>query len=557
MTQQTISSPNSAQSQISKGYFIKSTNSINEMLIPPRRGAFPVLTELWEEGKRVAHIDRDDSFKISDEMFTHFGLNDYVGCSTFERKHPIRRGWAKRPIPHFSPVSESSKLIALFEEWGPFIYSWIKEHMEPSVQTYDKHSRLGAPEFKISENKLQILIPYFETLSKGKISWLWNDNIFVINNIRLQAERKDKEREYYYLNENGIVYSERVGKTERYDDNIRRYCSRVRLVFNYPVSNLLTQIVDTSIHNLLLKYTPFHHNMSSRAGKPMGYDSIFLDVKHFDRDVGAVVSLRSKYLGGLYNKITQRMLELPYLVSDDSGHVKLMEIDQKGGYRAQLGSGISCVAPIAKEIFLILYSAYFQNRYGWSKSDCLRRVLEGGSSGCFFLNYGDDNVLFGEEAEIHKCHEFLKQFLTVEKEDPSKFLGYYYTDQTGFFLGKQSYLLNFYLAERSPKTRFRPYPFLGIKLRREVFGREGEPDIRTKIIPKEDELWNSYGYTLARILIAAEREEELALASNDLNEVKYLGKEYLMSEEEKAALPRYSILDKQLTSRYIERLLHE
>jgi len=552
---------------IADAYHIRKAPDEADSLIPPRRRPFPVLAPLWRNPDHadpsddlnvpVAEIDLKTSFSLTDDMLSIGGLTQYAKCASFERPHPKRRGWAKRPITHAVKESEVQPLVSLFAELGPRLYTFLLERIKPPVQTYDKRSRMGAPVFAHDEHKLQVLRPFFAALLENDLSLFDLPNMWVINNIRLQPERVSKEREFVYVDKHNLPYLETVDEKKRWDEQYQRYCSRVRLVFNYPVANLLTQVLDSAIHDLFLSYPTFHHNMAAQAGRTLTGFALFIDCKHFERSVGGVVRHRCKLIGGLYARIMDRMLALPYLVPTDAGEVRLVQIAREKGYVEQMGSGVSCVAPLAKEILTLVYTDFLMQRRGYSFENALAAVLQGGYDKLTIWNYGDDNLLFGDEEEVMRCFDHMKQYLNVEVEEPRKFLGYEYSDTMGFFLSRSSYLLNFYLAERAPYSKFRPFPFLGRKLRKEVFARQGDPFIREELFKAEDERLTRLGYTPQLLAEAAEWEAKKAAASpTESNEKWILGKDYQLTDEEKAKDDkRYDVLWPDETKRIIDRLL--
>lgn len=436
------------------------------------------------------------------------------------------------------------------------MYKRILSEMQAPIQTYDKHSRLGAPIYEVEEHKLLKLMPFFERLLAGDLSLFDLPDIYVINNIRLQAEPKAKEREFIFVGAGGVPYLKKIGAAERFDSVFERTASRQRLVFNYPVANLLTQVLDTAIHNWFLRSPAIHINMASMIGKTLPGYVRFIDVKHWERGVGAIVRHRHRHIGGLFERIVSRLLEVPYLVPGDDGMVYSMRVNHDKGYIEQLGSGISAVAPIGKEIFILLYAVFFMRLLNVSFDNALTTAMAGGTDKLHFMNYGDDNVLYGDPDLVERCLEFLRRVLTIEIEEPPRFLGHYYDEKRGFHLGASSYVLNMYLAERGPRTRFRPYPFLGFQLRRELFSRMGHESIRNEIIPKEDEYIAQFGFTLSRMVEMARKEKESIMTEGlEVNPLSILEKEYMLTDEQKMLDPNFDVLSREVTRSMIATLL--
>jgi len=546
----------SKASSVGEMYEIRRADPYFSKHIPPRRLPFPTFARIFEGDEAVAHVDVAQSAHIADSLMDVARISEYKGCSTFERAHPSRRGWAHRPITHAARQSEQQALTDLYEEFGARMYAVILAGIEPPTQAYDKNSRIGAPVYEIAEHKLQILMPYFMALLAGDLSLFERSDVHIINNVRLQAEKLTKDREYVYVSEQGRAYSRIITAKDRFDSFYKRWCSRVRLVFNYPVANLLLQIVDTAIHNWFLKFIACHHNMTARIGKPLPGVAKFLDVKHFERAIGSVIQRRHAFIGGLYSRIMERMLEVPYLVPGDDGNVFTARVRHEAGFVEQLGSGISAVAPIAKEVLMLVYAKYFMDRRSMTFEKAFETALNGGTSGLYIMNYGDDNVIYGDAVEVEACFSHMQKYLTVEEEVPAKFLGHHYTPEFGFYMSVNSYVLNLHLAERAPGTRFRPYPFLGYQLRRELFQTMGEPRIRNDVYPAEDRLLSEHGYTIKRLAEAAEKEQEqLSAVELAMHPLTLLGKEYLLTEEQKLADPNYDVLTKEATRGFLKTLL--
>lgn len=497
--------------------------------VSPRRGQFKVLPGLR---------DLEESNRLVDEMMQAFNP-EMVGCSTQEM--------ARRPIPHvFEPSPQMEKLRELFEFRAADTYRFLFSRIAPMTQTYDRRSRLGYPEFNIPADKWGVLSPYFEKFLRGDLSVL--DSAFVILNVRLQPERIAKERLYMFLDDGGVPYETVVSGNDRLVDG--RFASRTRIVFNYPVTNLLCQVVDSALHNVFMLTSFAHHDMTRFAHRPLSRPMLALDVKNFDRTVGALVHLHAKAVGGLYQEIYTRMLNLPFLVPSDNRR-NGFKVRGREGTITQMGSGVSCVADLAKIVFLILYSELNAKIRGLTFRTSLREVYE--CRAAFgVMNYGDDNVIIEGDVEPGAVAEWLSQYLPVEEEKPAKFLGFHYAPEEGFFLALPSYINNFYLAERSPGSRFRPYPHLGWVQRREDYRKLGDRKIAAEVYDKEASILKQYIPTYEIYELA---EQERRLAGNQPIEVT-LGKDYLLTEAQRARLPEYQTLGPAITTPIIKRLVN-
>jgi hypothetical protein len=127
----------------------------------------------------------------------------------------------------------------------------------------------------------------------------------------------------------------------------------------------------------------------------------------------------------------------------------------------QLGSGDSCVAPIAKEVLLCIYCEAAERLFNIKDKDTISTCLSSRIGPVTLCNYGDDNIWFGQEKPLNELMSFVTEYLPIEEEIPTKFLGYKFIPEEGFRLSKRSYFKNWYLNERSPGSNFRRYPDLG------------------------------------------------------------------------------------------------
>jgi hypothetical protein len=517
-----------------KGYITTPADAALHDRIPKRRGPISVMP-----GRPPA-----DDYPLIDNIMKQF-LPEFVGQSTQER-------W-KRPIPHMEHESEIAPLIQLFSEFAPLLYPWLKQRVLPVVQTYDKKSRLGYPEFSISEEKTEIVLSYLDKIWRHDLSFM--EGAYVTCNVRLQPDPPTKVREYTYLDDSLQAYTEEVDAEGRRDKKTGRLTSRTRLVFNFPLVNMATQIADTAIHHAILQFPFAHHRMNTWVRRTINAPArFFMDVKHFDRNVGPLIPIRAKQLGALYSDLTDQMLACPYLVPTEKWKPAFVKPDRSAGYMVQLGSGISAVAPVAKELFLILYTTFWMREKGTSFERALETMVKG-TPELTIMNYGDDNIVTGEPGVVKRCVDYISEYLPIEEEDPPRFLGYNYDPQKGFFLSKDSYLKNFYLNERAPGSRFRQYPWMGIVLRRRVYAEQGDPTVTTEVVPFEREMWKEIGLTEDLLISFYQRDVEAAGSQAMLDYRVVLGKHYQLSTAERALLPDYGVLDVSYTSFALRKLL--
>lgn len=228
------------------------------------------------------------------------------------------------------------------------------------------------------------------------------------------------------------------------------------------------------------------------------------------------------------------------------------------GLEIQFGSGISAVAPLQKEIFFCLYQEFAESVLGIAPSVSAAWVLQGGDARFSFLNYGDDNFLFGEKSYVLAAQEFLGDYLEVVPEDPPRFLGFLWTGRD-FRLSPVSYLTKTWLNERAPLTNFRKYPFHGWVEKRRVYKEKGTPEME-QVFAREEELMSRTSLTWVHVRERAQIElatmaRSFAFQSERVRTLLATEKDYLLTAEEKLALPGYEGYSPAETSLMIRRIV--
>jgi hypothetical protein len=334
----------------------------------------------------------------------------------------------------------------------------------------------------------------------------------------------------------------------------------VRNIFNMPIPNLYKQILDTAIHNVFLKQPAFHHDMFNGRLLPVEGTHLCFDVKHFERFTADAVRHRaSEVIGGFYGEIGRLFERIPFYVpSDDWASKYFVRVARERGWSDQFASGDSAVAPAQKEIFTALYGEYFSRTRGYSKEEAIDVVFKGGDGRLTIRNYGDDNSVSGDKAEVTSVLKFLQEYLQAEEETPPKFLGFVWYEGLGWRLPPDSYLTKTYLNERPPFKSIRKYPNMGWVLKREIFQKLGHPSIAEKIFPYEDKAMQSFGLSWSRILERGEAERLYSLGFKGLTNPNYiLGKDWAMSAEEKLDTGEFFGLMPTETAPVIRQLLAE
>lgn len=509
-------------------------------VINPRRG--PTLS--------VPDVTMKTSLSMGDKMLAKFGLDQYVGAVTAEMR--------SRPIPHIFKSSETKALTDLYYKWAPLIFRRVFQGMEAPTQTYNKVSRLGWKEFTNPPNKQSVLDLHFSSLLQGGLEIY--EGSFIIINVRLQPEPRMKERDFMMLDAQGRPYLKKVDAAAReveVEGMGKRTASRTRAIFNMPIPNLFKQPLDTAIHNYFLRWPTFHHDMFNNRILPVNGFHLCADVKHFERHTADAVRARGEILGGMYGKINNLFSRIPYAVpSDDWKRFYYIWPNRKAGYSDQFASGDSAVAPAQKEIFTAIFAEFFCATRGLNEQQALDLVFRGGDERLTLRNYGDDNSWSGDEVEVMALYNHARQYLTLEIEDPAKFLGFIWVPGVGWRLPVDSYLLKTYLNERRPYSGFRTFPNLGWVLKREVFSKLGVERIPVEVFPYEDVILDTYHDPWYEIATRAESERRQSLANEGQRNVNWvLGKDYRMTAEEKLATGEFIGLLPERTAPILRVLL--
>jgi hypothetical protein len=518
-------------------YFDETAQANLRRIVNPRRG--PNLS--------VPNLELKAGVTLSDYMMRKNDLGDFTNCITAEM--------SSRPVPHVFKRAETVALTELYKIWAPYIFAKVFRELKAPVQTYNKVSRLGWPEFTNPENKQDVLSSFFSQIAADGVQNY--TKAFIILNVRLQAEPKKKKRTFMFVDSLGRSYEKEVSEEDRLvkvKDVGTRVSSRTRVIFNMPLPNLFKQVLDTAIHNVFLRYPAFHHDMFNKRLLPVKGKHICLDVKHFERFTADAVRARGAMLGGLYADINGIFERIPFVCpTDDWTKFMYLYPNREAGYSDQFSSGDSAVAPAQKEVFTALYAEYFHVTRRLARSEAVNLVFQGGDEKLTIRNYGDDNSISGDASELAAVFRFLQEYLHVEEEQPPKFLGFVWTEALGWRLPIDSYLLKTYLNERRPYSNFRKYPNLGWVEKRKIFSSLGHPALAERIFGEEDKALRTWGLPWTDIMWRAEVERRKA-AAGELNPNFVLGKDYAMTAEEKLATGEFIGLTPDRTRTMIKQL---
>jgi hypothetical protein len=502
--------------------------------VPRRRSAFHGLPL----------IETSLSQELADEAAVLAGQPGWQQVSMFEGP--------KRPIPHVASVKAGLQVKEKYDSYIPSIIEAALAFGPKSPATFPKSSRLGWPIFKVVPDKAATILDYAEVALDPE----WLNDSFVTCNIRLQPEDVAKKREFNFLSGEGVAYAE---EHERVPSKSGRVPARTRLVYAYPITNNLTQIVDNVIHEHFLSKPVFSHNMNGWSGRRIPFEHFrFLDVSHMERYTGLVAENHARAVGGLYASLMLKMLALPFLCpSDDWKSGFLVRPTPSGDKVLQLGSGVSIVSTIQKELMTALYLSFHNEELGSPLNfDEFAR-----NEGRFFvLNYGDDNVIAANDKGIvDALFDYLAQFIPVEDEVPARFLGWEYDMEHGFRVGLST-MVKMFFRERAPYSFFRPYPVLGRKLAREFYrthnhGRTGDELLDFE--QRQSERHAVYGeYKGPDALAQALNDETYASGTaGDVATLEALEKDYILTPQQRLDSRKYFGFSVELTRDFFNKLV--
>jgi hypothetical protein len=504
-------------------------------LTNPRRGiVFP-----------VPGLQPADYFAIKTRLFEAFGLSEYSQVVSAEAR------W--RQSPHLAPVGDKlDRVRRVYSQRAPALFSRIKAGLSPRRQLLSKDSRLGWPDFSRPGDKRPVVEQRWNEWVSDRSSF---DNMFTIMNVRIQAEEASKVREYQ-VPEDGVVVNKKMGEPEKRLSETT-VASRARLVFNKPELNLSCQIVDTYINAWLGKQGACHHDMYGMLWRNMVRPHrMAFDVKHMERFTAGIMEPRYDIIKGLYSEAHRSMDEAAYLTPNYMFRGWSLLRGCPSDWVVQFGSGHSAVAPSQKEALLCLYVQLHMDEWGYSEDRAWEEVLSGNTAKLHIMNFGDDNFISAyDEETLSQTFQFMSKYLDCVEENPAGFLGFKWIDD-GFKLPKESYLIKTYLHERPPYGRFRSYPFFGWFMKREIFSRYGVSRDMEAVFELEDRLLLEEGQLRWSDVEKAARNEIRAMKGliDHAHPLAILGKEYLLTDEEKEAIGTYTGWDEDFTAKRFAEL---
>lgn len=287
------------------------------------------------------------------------------------------------------------------------------------------------------------------------------------------ANGRPKSRDFNPLHSalQGVEARPYSSKEEMFSPSLAR--CRTRAVFAYAglANNILTSVVDgyRQWADEVYAFSYKHRTRKEIEAKLNKFKAcIGIDVKQFDNNVTYQMYRRwiEKFPFSDSGKKLAKLVALSPLVDTEdkcaSGNfIDVATFDTWTG----LPSGVYNTSAVGKDIMTyVVYKAI--KKVGMSID--LKKFLTG-EERVAFLNMGDDTVLLGDDLGILRDIINAIDDFQVEEELGFSFLGnigYWDDDQIRLAPNLKSYFEGAYVPERSIGTFMRPYPMLGLALRR-------------------------------------------------------------------------------------------
>lgn len=256
---------------------------------------------------------------------------------------------------------------------------------------------------------------------------------------------------------------------------------RTRVVNAYSgvINNFLTVLIapirDTAEHEY--EFTFKHRTQEEKLAKIKKFKySLGLDATQYDASVK--YDVMSHWIDGL--PIKDEIKELAKVFARSpffSSEVQMCDGDifniDTFNYWRGLPSGIAFTSVLGKVNMVSHVLTALEQYVGRELLDDEISSILKGKSAFGILNMSDDTILLGSEKTVNGVFANLKKLMDVEQEEGTAFLG------DLFYLNKyddlkaahnlESYVVNWYVPERSIGSRFRPYPMFGAVDRRKIF----------------------------------------------------------------------------------------
>lgn len=501
-----------------------------------------------------AHIPLADVNWMKIAAFNDAKLSEYNDCWTGEM--------SQRPIPFVSTDSKPLRTQEVFRRHIEAVLDYLCPNIQPAIQTINKVSSLGYPincnpgsgtnaqGVKEYASKFDVVLDIFRILQTGDFS-MFTDSYHTIG-LRKQNESPDSKRDFQFISRSGKIFQQTISREQRIIDVPplgAMIGSRSRTIVRPPVVNLWLQCWDTLLHNAIMQQPLHDANIYNTISWPSSTYFVTFDCKHYERYLGLCALTYANIIGGVYEEQALQLIHAPFIVpSNDWKQFFEIQPQYRQGVYPQYSSGLSSVAPLGKLTNICVQVEYFTKVKHQDERTAIATVFSGTSEGLRRWSYGDDNRVMGDKIEIENFCDFMSEYLEIERDDPPRYLGAIYRrDLCRWVLPRDTYVLKLYMPERD--FEFKKFPNLGMVERRITFTKYGEPEIGAHIIPFEDELWTAIGHPFTEIATAAVGER-LAAARAGVHFSKWLvtDKEYLMTEQEKAASGMYWHLKPEVTT---------
>lgn len=481
------------------------------------------------------------------EAYNHSGLEAYDPCWTGEMR--------SRPIPFVSRDPRPQKTQAVFDKYIHDVLRYLAPHMAPAMQTINKISSLGYPVnfnpgdgvdrkansssfgLKTKQSKFDVVLDLFALMQAGDFD-IYKDGYHTVG-LRKQNELPSKEREFQFITAGGDIVERTITAIDREIEVPGlgpMIGSRSRTIVRPPVVNLWLQCWDTLLHNAIKKHPLFDSNVYTRETWDPRAHVVTFDCKHYERYLGLCAISYAKAIGGRYEEQLLQLIYYPFVVPSDDWKqfFEIRPIYGPGVY-PQFSSGLSPVAPLGKLANVCVQVSFFHEVKKQDLPSAIATVFSGSSSSMRRWSFGDDNRVMGDPAEVREFCDYMAGYFDIEYDDQPQYLGTIFRRDLGrWVLPAKTYNLKLYQPERD--FEFKEFPNLGMVARRATFTEFGEPEIASKIIPFENELWNAVDHPYVKIVAAAIAERAKALSKGvTLNDYLVTDKDYLMTEQEKAA----------------------
>lgn len=212
-------------------------------------------------------------------------------------------------------TEELAPLSSVFTRLYPILLKRLMAEVAIRPLRIEVGSKMGGPVYARVDDKLeQLQRTFFPMIADGDLSFL--KDCYTIVNVRLQPEKRSKVREVPVIDTDGtyhIVKIEGQLRTTKFESGT--FACRSRPVYNPNVANNYKQVVDNCLHDAIQEYSAYSHNLYAwrDARKLLPGKVKAIDVKHFERCVGAIVGIRATFIGEKYLELQQLILNQPYL----------------------------------------------------------------------------------------------------------------------------------------------------------------------------------------------------------------------------------------------------